>query len=588
MKYALGLLGLVALSAACSDDDDGSSPRDAGRVDALVSPDAAAADAAMRRDADVQQPDAGMAPDARADAGPLPDAGVDAGLDSGLDGDASSISDGGGDAGCSAPKLSRPPVGYSGPAPTAYFTFDEAQVAGDTIISGAGTSSVVLANAAAETGLGTDGQVEDAAAFDGAAALISGDVEKSSLFTVSAWIRVARYPTPIRTVAVNLGNGPSAWEGWGIAVRPSGTIAAFVEGGGDVQNEHIAGTLACVPPNEWVHIAVTMDGTEVRMYRDGLFQEATPVNLPDINFGAEGLVLGYHSFFQNAYFEGELDELAIWNEVLSVAELEEVYLAGRDGVHFVCPTNCAARSAPAGPPTATGLVTWLRADRGLASGPEGSVCTWCDFSGSGNAFAQSDAALQPTRTASAAGGLPALSFVGDDDLRRDDALGIPNTAGRTYIAVWELLSVSDRTTVILQGVRGTAGTYLMMEANTFRASGTAGRFGAYVTNNAYDLTLATDSDAHIHVMQMETMTRGEPVLNELSYWIDGASQTLTRTTGGLGNGNIEAFPVEQSAVGGVFTARPNGDRRLSEVLIYDRPITPEERRLKNAKTSRTT
>src|SRR4029077_1316137 len=91
-----------------------------------------------------------------------------------------------------------------------------------------------------------------------------------------------------------------------------------------------------------------------------------------------------------------------------------------------------------------------------------------------------------------------------------------------------------------QGQSGTPGTYLGVDTNTFATAG--GREGVYMMNNAYDSALATTTAApRVHVYTISTMTAGTPVLSGIDYRVDGVTQTLTRTSGGLGNGNFENF-----------------------------------------------
>jgi hypothetical protein len=63
------------------------------------------------------------------------------------------------------------------------------------------------------------------------------------------------------------------------------------------------------------------------------------------------------------------------------------------------------------------------------------------------------------------------------------------------------------------------------------------------------------------------------VLPAIDYRVNGATQTLTRTAGGLGNGNFESF------AGANFTSVGAGpaDAFVAEVLVYDRALSVSER-----------
>jgi hypothetical protein len=94
-----------------------------------------------------------------------------------------------------------------------------------------------------------------------------------------------------------------------------------------------------------------------------------------------------------------------------------------------------------------------------------------------------------------------------------------------------------------------------------------------VTNNAYDTPLATTSIApRIHVLTLSTLVPTTPVLDALDYRVNGVSQTLTRTPGGLGNGQIEDFS------GANFTLVGFGTHAImAEALVYDRALSVDER-----------
>ena len=133
------------------------------------------------------------------------------------------------------------------------------------------------------------------------------------------------------------------------------------------------------------------------------------------------------------------------------------------------------------------------------------------------------------------------------------------------------MSATNRFQVVFQGQSGTPGTYLGLDTNTFDTAGS--REGVYMMNNGYDTALATTTASpRIHVYTISTMTAGTPVLSGIDYRVDGVTQTLTRTSGGLGNGNFEDFSGANYT--GVAT---NTEGIVAEVLIYDRALSVAER-----------
>ncbi len=219
---------------------------------------------------------------------------------------------------------------------------------------------------------------------------------------------------------------------------------------------------------------------------------------------------------------------------------------------------------------ADGLVLWLRGDRGVYATDAQRVCAWADQSGQRHLFLATGQA-RPLWGAATLGAQPAIHFDASGRLLSvGGVLGIPPTSARTFIAVVQLVSTTGRFAAVMQGQSGTSGTYLNLDANTFQTAGS--REGAYLTNNAYDTALATSTTARVHVLTVSTMVAGGPVLSALDYRVNGAIQTLTRTSGGLGNGNIEDF------AGANFTLVGSGPSAfMAEALIYDRALSSDER-----------
>jgi hypothetical protein len=189
-------------------------------------------------------------------------------------------------------------------------------------LSGSGASS------------GVPGIAGEAVDLDGRTGIVTGDVPNTNTFTVSVWLRTETYPTGDGLIAVNLDNGPGAWQGWIIGARNNQKLAFTVEGGGGIGQEISAVTADTVPLSDWTHFVGIMDGAaqQIHVYRDGAFQESVSLSFSAINEGTVGLVLGRHSYFENRYYDGQIDELAIFNDViLNADDIRDIYLVGLDG-----------------------------------------------------------------------------------------------------------------------------------------------------------------------------------------------------------------------------------------------------------------
>ncbi len=180
------------------------------------------------------------------------------------------------------------------------------------------------------------------------------------------------------------------------------------------------------------------------------------------------------------------------------------------------------------------------------------MCAWADQSGHGRIL--TNAGGRPLWRPGTVGGKEGVHFdTAAAAMATAGALDIPATSGRTFVAVVASVSTTKRFQPVTQGKAGTAGTYVGIDTNTFSTAGS--REGVYVTNNAYDSALATSTAPRVHVFTISTMAAGTAVLPSIDYRVDGVVQTVSRTGGGLGNGNIESFAAADfTAVGS-----PGGD-----------------------------
>lgn len=216
-----------------------------------------------------------------------------------------------------------------------------------------------------------------------------------------------------------------------------------------------------------------------------------------------------------------------------------------------------------------GLVLWLRGDRGVYKTSANRVCAWVDQSGNGNVLRA--AVNPPLWTGTGLGSKAAIHFdAASTYMTVGGVLGIAPKSGRTFVAVVQLVNTTGRCQAVMQGKSGSPGTYLNLDANTFQTAGS--REGVYATNNAYDSALATSTSARVHAYTMDTLVPGTAVLSAINYRVNGASQSLTRNSGGLGNGNLEDFS------GADFTLVGSApDAFIAEVLVYDRALSVSER-----------
>lgn len=227
--------------------------------------------------------------------------------------------------------------------------------------------------------------------------------------TVEAWIR-----------PYDWGGFPVGSFGFG-QILEKGSVSLFLTGTHPARNDHglylelvhgdatVSGTCSPVESielDEWQHVAVTYNGaSDVRMWIDGVEQTVTYTVAPSGNLGANGAVtIGNIAGTLNRAFEGEIDEVRLWNVARGESDIQD----GKDRV--------LSGSEP-------GLVGYWALDEG-----NGSLAG--DGSASGSDGAVTDALWVQGVVLYATG----LAENGDDDMWADKSPRIasfPNPFART-------------------------------------------------------------------------------------------------------------------------------------------------------------
>ncbi len=76
-----------------------------------------------------------------------------------------------------------------------------------------------------------------------------------------------------------------------------------------------------ITPNEWTHLVGTYDGTNIKAYINGILKETTG-HPGDIDVWVANLIIGR---FDTEYWTGSVDDLFLYNSVLSQSEVTQLY-----------------------------------------------------------------------------------------------------------------------------------------------------------------------------------------------------------------------------------------------------------------------
>jgi hypothetical protein len=90
-------------------------------------------------------------------------------------------------------------------------------------------------------------------------------------------------------------------------------------------------SLRTLAPNTWHHLAVSYDGTNVRLYLDGQ-REAAAARSLDTILNTNGLTIGNRP--GGSFWHGQLDEVMLYNRALEPWEIQAIHDAGPAGVPY--------------------------------------------------------------------------------------------------------------------------------------------------------------------------------------------------------------------------------------------------------------
>lgn len=146
-------------------------------------------------------------------------------------------------------------------------------------------------------------------------------------FTVELWARVTSWSANNRCI---VGNVSGFSDGWWFRQEPGASPRwVYVQNGGGV---YMAG--GSITKDEWAHLVVTYDGTTFYFYGNGTRQwsAATPAGGPNINTGSPLCIGGEPILGGEDFFDGNVDELAIYDKALTPDQIALHYEVGRANI----------------------------------------------------------------------------------------------------------------------------------------------------------------------------------------------------------------------------------------------------------------
>ncbi len=155
---------------------------------------------------------------------------------------------------------------------------------------------------------------------------------KPDAFSIAFWVKMTTTSGVNPAVGWSTGTTPNIYMSWGGGLPARPLVYMGVGNYKDFSNTTSSG--ASLYDGNWHHVVFTMPGsgqTDVensKMYVDGTEQGAGPLGSASTGTQSAkgGLLIG--GSMNTAYFNGTIDELAIWNRTLTASEVNALYQQG--------------------------------------------------------------------------------------------------------------------------------------------------------------------------------------------------------------------------------------------------------------------
>lgn len=458
-----------------------------------------------------------------------------------------------------------------------HWTFDGNKVVNGAIFDSAGSNTGYPVSIATST-FYTDGVIGQASNFDGTNDYITipdnssftfGNGTTDSPFSVCEWVKpVVLNDTPYKGV-VSKGQLTTNAAEWIFYVTPAGKIGmSFYSQTSTAANFFKTSNSAVASVGTWVHVCGTYDGTGssgvgVKFYSNGSLVASTVGNTGTyvaMNNTTASLELGVALRTSGSviYSNGAMDDVRIYNRVLSTAEITRLYNIGR-------PVKISATNSTNS--LASGLVGHWTFDGNKTTWTSSTAGTATDSSGSGNTGTLANMSQTVTPTDGVIG--QALDFDGtNDNVNLGSSLTQVNGQSALTISGWVRLDLSLTAGGALFDKRESTSSWINFQFYTdgriYLIPGSFSAYG-YMTNSSSNLNRWAN-----YVMVFDGTLSGN---NKLKFYIDGTEQSLTYV-GTLPT--TTASPTATSYIGydSQNTKFLNGG--VDDVRIYSRALSTTE------------
>ena len=205
-------------------------------------------------------------------------------------------------------------------SPVAYWKFDEGSGTAAADSSGNGHNGTLTGGASWRT----DGATSTAVTFGGDGQHVripnpSALLQPTNTYAISAWVSYT-------TTDSNGGDVASMGDSYLLRVRPSGDVGTFIYNGTTWVGAETTGLNT--KGGLWHHIIGQYTGSAMQVYVNGILRRETTVSAPIVYGLAPDFIIGQNGQGGSVHsFVGGIDEVRVYNQALTVSEIEALTLA---------------------------------------------------------------------------------------------------------------------------------------------------------------------------------------------------------------------------------------------------------------------
>jgi hypothetical protein len=198
-----------------------------------------------------------------------------------------------------------------------YWTFDEADIDGDTVKDLIGTNNGTIVNQVEIV----KGKVNQAFLFSGGYVEVPDDPSiKPNQFSIQFWVNsnqefgaTSRFDLVDNTGQIIIRNDERAEFGANLAFHWSdGAVWQAIN------------PAFILSAEEWYNVAVTQDGSAAKIYVDGKLEDSLSKGFA-WSAGETGISIGAHKWAAANFFDGMIDEILFYDKALTEGEVKKNY-----------------------------------------------------------------------------------------------------------------------------------------------------------------------------------------------------------------------------------------------------------------------